>query len=71
MVRTQIYLTERERAGLEALSEASGKKQSVMGDVPASELRENLPDGRGGLVNERSVRSAGRPPCSATGASSY
>jgi len=35
MVRTQIYLTERERAGLEALSEASGKKQSVMGDVPA------------------------------------
>jgi len=30
MVRTQIYLTERERAGLEALSEASGKKQSEL-----------------------------------------
>jgi len=34
-----------------------------------SELRENLPDGRGGLVNWRPVRSAGGPPCSATGAS--
>jgi hypothetical protein len=30
MVRTQIYLTEKERAGLEALSEASGKKQSEL-----------------------------------------
>ena len=30
MVRTQIYLTEAERAGLEALTEMSGKKQSEL-----------------------------------------
>ncbi len=30
MIRTQIYLTERERAGLIALAEASGKKQSEL-----------------------------------------
>jgi predicted DNA-binding protein len=30
MVRTQIYLTEEERAGLGALVEATGKKQSEL-----------------------------------------
>jgi len=28
MVRTQIYLTKKERAGLDALAKATGKKQS-------------------------------------------
>lgn len=30
MVRTQIYLTEEERAGLVALAESSGRKQSEL-----------------------------------------
>ena len=30
MIRTQIYLTEQERAGLRALAEASGKTQSAL-----------------------------------------
>ena len=30
MVRTQIYLTEKEHSGLAALSKASGKKQSEL-----------------------------------------
>lgn len=30
MVRTQIYLTEEERAGLNNMSEATGKKQSEL-----------------------------------------
>ncbi len=30
MVRTQIYLTEEERAGLDDVSEATGKKQSEL-----------------------------------------
>lgn len=30
VVRTQIYLTEEERSGLEDLSEATGKKQSEL-----------------------------------------
>jgi len=30
MVRTQIYLTERERTGLDVVSKATGKKQSEL-----------------------------------------
>jgi len=30
MVRTQIYLTEEERAGLESVSKATGRKQSEL-----------------------------------------
>ena len=30
MIRTQIYLTEKERDGLSALAESSGKKQSEL-----------------------------------------
>lgn len=30
MIRTQIYLTEQERAGLRALAKASGKTQSAL-----------------------------------------
>ncbi|NBF40678.1 MAG: ribbon-helix-helix domain-containing protein [Spirochaetes bacterium] len=30
MVRTQVYLTEEERAGLDDVSEATGKKQSEL-----------------------------------------
>ncbi len=30
MIRTQIYLTERERAGLDKVSQATGKKQSEL-----------------------------------------
>ena len=68
----QVAAEKREAAAKESARQAAywACKVNARTNYDAdSELRENLPDGRGGLVNWRPVRSAGGPPCSATGAS--
>ncbi len=55
MVRTQVYLTENERAGLEALSEVSGKKQSELIREAVDRLLEQNGRARRTAVLERAA----------------
>ena len=53
MVRTQVYLTEAERAGLRTLSSSSGKKQSeLIREAVDLLLNENGERRRDGILNE-------------------
>ena len=55
MVRTQIYLTDKERAGLEALSEACGKKQSELIREAVDHLLEESSKTRRTTILERAA----------------
>ncbi len=55
MVRTQIYLTKKERLGLAALSEARGKKKSELIREAVDQLLERTDDSRRSTVLDKAA----------------